>query len=226
MPLEILAVELVYFLLVFCLCIFIYYKTRDAYNLTKHQGIFHFRNIFLYFALAYAFRLLHILMMLFMEPHMFQNIRALQPISLLLVGYFSTMAVLSVAMAILIKKFKNHKDGLHTLNNSLHIVALILGVVVALTRSHHVLIIVLSVLFAFSIIYSISSGKKKKGILSQNKVTYLLLFIFWTLNILSFSKGLIPWELKIPLYFISAAIFFWVFIRVRKRLFSNAKKKR
>jgi|APSaa5957512622_1039677.scaffolds.fasta_scaffold00026_88 hypothetical protein len=224
-PLEILATEIIYFILVFCVCIFIYYKTRDAYNLTKHQGIFHFRNIFLYFALAYAFRLLHISIILLLDPRMFQNIRALQPISLLLVGYFSTMAVLSVAMAALIKKIKNHKDGLHTLNNSLHIVAIILAVIVALTRSHHVLILVLSVVFIVSIIFSIPK-KKTKGIISQNKITYLLLFIFWILNILTLTKGVIPQELKIPLYVISAAIFLWIFIRVRKRLFSNAKKKR
>ena len=224
-PLEILATEIIYFILVFCVCIFIYYKTRDAYNLTKHQGIFHFRNIFLYFSLAYAFRLLHISIILLLDPRMFQNIRALQPISLLLVGYFSTMAVLSVAMAALIKKIKNHKDGLHTLNNSLHIVAIILAVIVALTRSHHVLILVLSVVFIVSIIFSIPK-KKTKGIISQNKITYLLLFIFWILNILTLTKGVIPQELKIPLYVISAAIFLWIFIRVRKRLFSNAKKKR
>ncbi|MBT3406421.1 hypothetical protein HN419_04600 [Candidatus Woesearchaeota archaeon] len=135
------------------------------------------------------------------------------------------MAVLSVAMAALIKKIKNHKDGLHTLNNSLHIVAIILAVIVALTRSHHVLILVLSVVFIVSIIFSIPK-KKTKGIISQNKITYLLLFIFWILNILTLTKGVIPQELKIPLYVISAAIFLWIFIRVRKRLFSNAKKKR
>ncbi|KAF5428393.1 hypothetical protein C5S42_03390, partial [Candidatus Methanomarinus sp.] len=51
-----LAVELGYTLIIVFICLLIYLKTKEIYDLTNHKGIYYFRNTFLFFGLAYLFR--------------------------------------------------------------------------------------------------------------------------------------------------------------------------
>ncbi len=205
--------ETIYFLIISIFCLLIYFKTRDIYELSKHKGIYYFRNIFLFFSMAYFVRLLHI--PLFFGLLRIAHPRLLMPISMLLISYFSTMAILSIVMSLFAKKidFKG-------INLVLHVFAVLSSVVVFLTWSHALMLLIQTILFLVSIIYLAIKGTH----ISQNKISYTMLFIFWILNIIIVMRRVFPCEYKIPLYFISVAVFFSIFYRVHKRL-DNAKKR-
>jgi len=217
-PWEILITEAVYFLIITCLCLIIYFMTKDIYNLSKHKGIYHFRNIFLYFSFAYLLRLINILLMSSREFFNIARPGTLYPLSMFLFSYFSTMAILSVITTLLMKNLKIKESRL---NLVLHTIALISSFIVLVTRSHPILMLIQIVILFVSIIFVIKG--KHKRLVSQNKLTFGLLFIFWILNLFILTERLFPWEYKIPLYVVSIAIFFSIYYRVHKRL-THVKK--
>jgi hypothetical protein len=222
-PLEEVIIEFVYFLLVLTLSGYIYLKTKEIYDLTKHKGIYHFRNIFLYFGLAYLFRLSLIVILFSGELFNYFPPRIMHPLSFIFTGYFSTMAIFSVLVSITEKHLKiNNK----ILNLIMHTTALALSIFVGITRSNFLLMLIQASVFFFAIIIILLKSKKEKysKLLTQNKITFVLLFAFWVINSLAFTRRFLPIEVKIALYFVSACVFFSIFLRVRKRLI-NAEKK-
>ncbi len=222
-PLELLVTELLYFLIVVSVCLIIYFRTRDLYRISQHKGIFHFRNVFLYFAVAYSFRLVQVLSLLSEEVLEILPFRG-SFIVLPLVSYFSTLAILSLHMALMARQIKTTVQR-ETI--ALHLIAFVSLLVVLLTRSQELLIILQTVVLLASVIAIFMIPKQAKHkLLSQNRSTYLLLAVFWVINLLAFTRRLFPRELKLILYLLSAVVFISLFLRVRKRLLSNAKKKK
>lgn len=223
-PTELLTIELVYGLIIFSLCVLILYKTQEIYKLTKHQGIFYFRNIFLFFSLSFLIRIVIVSIPLLSEIVFYKIPRFFVPITIVLISYFSTMAILSLAMTLIYKKVRLNKRQNFILLNA---VALFSSIVLLFTKSNKLLLLIQTIIFLVSIIYLLSKGKiNKKSLLSHNKITYSLLFIFWLLNMIASIRLMVYTELKYILYIISAGIFFSIFIRVNKRLGSHAKKTR
>ena len=216
-PVEILGIEILYFIVVVSLCLIIYRRTKELYTLSKHQGIYHFRNIFLYFAIAYAFRLASGVLLLSRELLDFDAPRALIGGGLFFTGYFSTLAILSVVMTFLTRF---HTISARTTSLLLHGLAIASSIVVFVTRSGKMLILVQAIVFALVLLTSlIASRKKQKNtFLSYNRVTFLLLFVFWLLNTWLITKKFAPIEIKIPLYILSIAVFLYLFVRVHKRI--------
>jgi hypothetical protein len=218
-----LATELVYFLVVVGICLIVYFKTRDLYRVSQHKGLFHFRNIFLYFALAYSFRLIQLLSQL-----SFEVLELGRPwgffLVLPLVSYFSTLAILSLAMALIAKRFKTsvQKETI-----ALHLTAFFSLLAVFATGSQTLLILIQTIVLLASVMaifmVPIQAGHR---LLSQNRVTYLLLAAFWVVNLLAFNSRALPRELKLVLYILSGLVFVSIYLRVRKRLLSNGKKKK
>src|SRR3989344_1117526 len=205
-PVEVMLVEFAYFLIVAGLCVLIYRKAREFYVLSRHSGIFHFKNVFLFFALAYLFRLLHVGFSLSRELFSIDLPKIVSPISLFLVGYFSTMALLSLLMAVLVKYVKRAGSVRH----SLHLFALVLAIVVFATRSVFVLMAVQFVLAL--VLMAVVVGRK----LVSNRLNYFLMALIWIINVFVFSRRLIPPMLKIPLYLVSIGVFLWVFVRLQR----------
>jgi hypothetical protein len=223
-PIEFLIIELIYVLLVVTMSLIIYFKTKELYDLSRHKGIFHFRNIFLFFSLSYIFRLVQLMFPLSKELFSFYFPFMLMPINLIFISYFSTMAILSLIMALIVKEMKG--DG-KRLNIIMHGVAIIASIIVFFTRSPLIMLsFQLAVFLVSLIIISLNFRKTKHEMLmTQNSMTYILLFIFWCINTVTMMRGLIARELHIPLNLLSAGVFFWVYSRVQKRL-GNGKKKR
>ncbi len=220
-PMEILVTELIFFLIVFGLCTLIYFKTKGIYQLSKHKGIFHFRNVFIFFALAYLFRLIFVIIALALE---FMDIAFPRSVGFWIlpgVSFFSTMAILSMVVAVLIKRLERIK----WLPYWIVAIGFLSSLITFVTRSHRELLFVQTLVFLIAIIIVFWQSKKAHShhLLTQNNVTYLLLFVFWILSVLAFNRKLIPVEFKIPLYILSAAVFFWIYWRVQKRLNANAK---
>ncbi len=218
-PVEFLIIEPIYFLIILLVSTYVYYKTKEIYELTKHRGIFHFRNIFLYFGLAHFFRLSALILMFATDS--FRPNPLFPLINLVFVSYFSTMAIFSVILSITSGKNKE-KDIVPYY--AVHLAAFAMLVFVFFTRSHFFLILLQALMFFIAIIFMLKVSKKDSKGFSQNKITYSLLFLFWIISTLAFTRRMFPWEFKVPLYFISAAVYLSVLYRVRKRLVNGKKR--
>jgi len=213
-PAELIITELIYFFAVLFISLYIYFRTKEFYDLTKHKGIYHFRNIFLYFGLAHLFRFSHIFVM-FSRDFLTVLPFIINQLSFVIVSYFSTMAILSVVMSVMGGyKFTRMENIL------MHLTAIMLSVIVGLTWSNFLLIIAQSLVFLGAILFMVFSNKR--GI-TGNKLTFVLLFVFWIVNSLAFIRGLFPRELKIPLYIISIVVYLSVLFRVKR--FMDGKKR-
>ena len=221
-PLESLALELVYFLAVAAICLIIYFKAKDIYRISQHRGLYYFKNIFLFFSLSYFFRLIHLTLMISQELFSLDMPWFAMRLTLFFVTYSSTMAILSVAMAALIRNLKESGNGkAHYL---LHAIAIALSLLVAVPRSESILILLQTVLLFGAVLFVfLKPGREKpKKIISQNRMTYLLLAVFWILNLLAFNRRMVPLYIEIPLYILSVGVFLSILLRVRKRLHSDA----
>ena len=216
--------ELIYTLIIIVLCAVIYFKTKEIYELTKHKGIGFFRNTFLFFALSYLIRFLGMILM-FYRSFIHIRLRDLlwRPniIMFSLITYFSYVAILSLVFS----SFWKTKKTKFNWNILIHVLSLVSTIIVFLTGSAQILIGMQFILFVVAIIMIHIRSKKKKNFFSKLHVNYILLFVFWILNLLSFERGNVSFLLNLGTNIISVIVFYIITSRVVKRL-SDAKKKR
>ena len=206
-------IELVYTFIIVVLCFLVYYKTREIYDLTGYKGIKYFRHVFLFFGLAYAFRLfLHSLLISKIAFDFILPMRMLLPLSNMLVAYLSTMAFLYLAYSTIWKRI-NFEHFLYASN----IIALIVAGLAFISGSH-ILVSMIQLLILLLIIILIIAKKYQKGKkrLPMSAV-YLLISMFWLINLFILGpRRFLPFELKISLQIISVIVFFVIYYKVTK----------
>lgn len=203
--------ELVYTILIILFCLLIYFKTKEAYSLTKHKGIKYFRLSFLFFSIAYASRLI-LFVLIFGTDAIFgaQSIRGIMPVSNSIVGFFSTIAILYLTYSTIWQKIDTEKFLSFTF-----ITAFIISVFANLYRSPGVLSIIQLLLIATSIVIIFVNHKNNKKL--STVILYLLIFLFWFINILILqSRNMIPIELKIIFQILSIIVFILIFLKIKK----------
>jgi hypothetical protein len=192
----------------------IYFKTREIYDLTKYEGIKYFRITFLFFALAYIFRFLHIFSILeriTFDTDVLIHIFRIFPFSLVLNGYFSTLAILSLTYSIIWKKL--HITHVLLLFN---VIAILISGIAFISRSPFLLILAQAVLLIFTIIMACYFYIRTKKI-SPLFVLYILFILFWVVN--QFALGpprLIPFEIQTAFQIISIAVIGIIYYKVAK----------
>ncbi len=217
--LAIVGTEIAYFVIVVLLCMIIYFKTREIYDLTKYKGLFYFRNTFLFFAIAYFFRLLQSLYVVLARTTDFAFFPPwyLIPIVLFLTAYFSSMAILSLTFSTIWKRVETQ-----TINQDivLNLIAIGIALITFLTRSPMFLVAIQLILIIFAVAMAYSNSKsEKKTFLSRLHITYILLFVFWITSLLVLAR--IPFlslEFRAPLYAISVIVLLSIAYRVVRRL--------
>jgi hypothetical protein len=208
-----LAAELGYTLIVVFLCFMIYFKTREIYDLTKHEGIKYFRITFLFFGLAYIFRFLHIFSMLArltFDTDLSMDIFRI-PFPLVFNGYFSTLAILSLTYSIIWKNL--HIKHTLLLFNA---IAILISGIAFISKSPFLLILAQAVLLIFTIImacYFYISSKK----FSQLFILYVLFLLFWIVNLFALGpRRFIPFEIQTVFQIISIAVIGIIYYKVGK----------
>lgn len=209
-----LAAELGYTLIVVFLCFMIYFKTREIYDLSKHEGINYFRITFLFFALAYIFRFLHIFSILVnitYDNDLLMGIFRSFPFSLVFNGYFSTLAILSMTYSIIWKNM-HIKHTLLLFN----IIAILISGIAFISRSPFILILAQAVLLIFTVTlacyYYIKSRK-----FSQLFILYVLFLLFWVVNLLTLGpQRLISFEIQTVFQIISISVIGIIYHKVAK----------
>jgi hypothetical protein len=195
----------------------IYFKTREIYDLTKYEGIKYFRITFLFFALAYIFRFLHIFSILeriTFDTDVLIDIFRMFPFSLVLNGYFSTLAILSLTYSIIWKKL--HIPHMLLLFNA---IAILISAIAFISRSPFFLILAQAVLLIFTIImacyFQYFHIRSKK--FSRLFILYVLFILFWVVN--QFALGprrFIPFEIQTASQITSIAVIGIIYYKVAK----------
>ncbi len=209
--------ELIYsFVIIFC-SLMIYYSTKEMYKLSSYKGIKYFRQAFLFFAVAYFFRyFIKVLLMFFGISGILEiSPRFIGWISLFVFLYSSSMAVFYLLYSIMWKKWNSHKMNIYLFNILAFVIAFIGTSFIGFEVS--IILNIMLLVFASFILLSgyEDSRKRKKG--KNLFIIYLLLFLFWILNIIDI---LIPSFLQfyqMIIYLISISLFMTILYKVLKK---------
>ena len=223
-PMDFAWIEIVYFLVIFALCLIIYFRTKEIYSLTKHKGIKYFRNTFLFFAFAFSFRLFTSLFFIFRGFSSRHEPFHLMSFAFTFIAYFSSLAILSLTLSLIWKQLSNIKINLDLF---MHLFVLLLTLIMFLTASFNILIFIQLVVFVFSVVLSfiVFAKTKRKSFFSKMHLVYLFLFILWFVNLLGPMGNLFDFYNRGFVYTVTALIFVYIVYKVIKRTSVDGKKK-
>jgi hypothetical protein len=207
-------VELVFSLIIIFLCLVIYFKTREAFKLTKHKGIDYFRKTFLFLVFAYLSRFISSILIIFGIKNGIRFPRVFfGPLILIFVGYFSTMAIICLFLSTSWKQIKWKHTGFFS-----HIVAAIVALLAFASREPIILISCQATLLLVTAVLSFKTHIKSKRF-SKLFAIYILLFIFWIVGLVPLSsRGFFPREWIFFIHPLSFIIFIIIFYKVHKWL--------
>ena len=210
-----LGAELFYSFVIIICSLMIYFGTKEIYYLSSHKGIKYFRQAFLFFSIAFFFRsFIKFLIMYFnitrivdLSPQTFGGAGLLTQF---LFMYFSSMAIFYILYSVMWKKWKDSNKIY-----AFHGLALLMAILSILGRSPIVYLWLNIFMLAIVIIVVLLSHKHKKKANSLF-VIYLLLSVFWVLNII---ETLIPdfFEgFQLFIYMASTGVFLLILYKVIK----------
>lgn len=212
--------EIIYsFIIIFC-SLMIYYGTKELYELSSYKGIKYFRQAFLFFAIAFFFRsfikfiitYFNVSAILDISPREFGF--AFGQITLFVYIYFSSMAIFYLLYSVMYKKWNKNSKMLILF----HLSAFIISSLSLLTRDTIVQLGLNLVLLIFvGIIVFISYKDSKTKTHNNLYIIYMLLFIFWTLNIIDISIPKFLETFQLFIYLISTGIFLLILYKVIKK---------
>jgi len=209
--------ELIYSFVIILCSLMVYYATREMYELSSYKGIKYFRQSFLFFAIAYFSRYF---IQFFLVLFKVQDILEFSPmyigwITLFVFLFSSAMAVFYLLYSVMWKKWNHSKLKIIMFNIFAFLIAFIgasiRGIIVSLLLN---IILLAFVLFILSVAYKDSKDKKKGKNLF---IIYILLSIFWILNVIDI---LIPKFLQIyqlVIYLASILLFMIILYKVLKK---------
>ena len=204
--------EFFYSLIVVVLCFLVYHKTKEIYELTKHQGIKYFRSAFLFLSLAYVSRfLLHLVILTgisfrFIIPRRIMFL----PVLTVPVTYLSTMAIFFLIYSTIWKKIQYRNFII--LSNA---VAIFISITAFFSRSLILISLLQLVLLLFTVIISTRNHKKNKK--KYTRTLYFLILLLWLVNLFLLSPGrILPYGSKIFFQIVSIIVFVAVYFKVLK----------
>jgi len=216
--------ELFYSFVIIVCSLMIYFGTKELYELSSYKGINYFRTAFLFFAIAYFFRSFIKFVILYFGT---EEILEFSPIAFgaaglftqLLFVYFSSMSVFYLLYSVMYKKWSNHSYMIYLF----HALAVVMAIVSVLS-GNPILYLGLNVfllLVVIFIVYASYQNKKKRKKGHNLYLIYLLLSVFWILNIVD---ALIPQffaGFQLFIYMASTTIFLLILYKVTKKVGSN-----
>lgn len=206
-------IEVVYSLLILILCLVVFYKTKDLYDLTEHKGIKYFRLAFLFFGISYLLRIALSLVIVYSDLVTgFGFQRQMNELYVLIpFAYFSFLAIISLTYSLVWNRIKLGKLNEAVFMNILSVI-LLLSVLFGHLAFFQVQLIIVILCFVIIIILSEKKHKKKHHF-SKLKISYILLLVFWVLNMWIFSL-IIFIQAKLTLYIISLLLFIYLTIHI------------
>lgn len=194
--------EIIFSIIIISLCLLIFFKTKDLYNLSKYEGIKYFRNTFIYFSIAFLCRLV-LSFNIFINGFRFQNQFPILVLSLVFM-FSSFMAILSLGASVFYKEIKNINNSKNLELNLLLIT--IISICLFIIFKNPLLIIYSQLIIIFISVGGLIVHHNKISI-SKIKVVYLLLFLFWSINLLMINPTHLLYKFRFILYLLAILIF-------------------
>lgn len=216
--------EIIYSFVIIVCSLMIYFGTKELYELSSYKGIKYFRQTFLFFAIAYFFRSFIKFIIIFFDV---KGIIEFSPIAFKAAGlltqfafmYFSSMALFYLLYSVLQKKWNGNPYKIYVF----HSLAVIISFISILSNNSLIYLgINLSlILIAILIVYISYQDKKNKKKGHNLYFIYVLLSIFWILNIIDtlipdFFRGF-----QLFIYLASTGVFLLVLYKVVKKIGVN-----
>jgi uncharacterized membrane protein YhaH (DUF805 family) len=209
-------IDLIYTTVVVLSCLVIYFKTKLIYDLSGHKGIQYFRNAFLFFAIAFLSRfLIKVFAVTFRLTHDLGITKELSILFLFIFIYASSLAVFYLAYSVAYKKLKDTKYNVPLL----HIISLFIALITLIFQSATLFILSQTILFIFAAIASYTTHKKSKNKTHLGKwyTIYILLLIFWILNLIDIAIPNFFRTTQLFIFTASAAIFILILVKVLEK---------
>lgn len=212
--------EILYSFIIIVCSLMIYFGTRELYNLSSHKGIKYFRMAFLFFAIAYFFRsfIKFIIQYFNIQEILEFSPQAFGPVSLFLFMYFSSMAIFYLLYSVMWRKLNGNSKKIFLF----HLLAIIISIVSIASRDSWVHLGINLFLFIFvAVILYIAHKNKHQTKGHRLYTTYILLFIFWILNIIDILIPRFLHTYQLFIYLASSLIFLIILYKVIKKIGST-----
>jgi len=212
--------EMIYSFVIIACSLMVYYATRELYELSSYKGIKYFRLAFLFFAIAYFFRysirfILSFFNIRTMHEFLPEYFGIMGPLTLFFFMYFSAMAVFYLLYSVMWKRWNGNSKMIYVF----HAVAVIISLVSIISRRSDALLgINLALLILISFVYYIAhrdSKTKKRG--NDLYAVYMLLFVFWILNIMDIMIPSFLQQFQMLIYLASSGIFLAILYKVLRK---------
>lgn len=211
-------IELIYFLAVVISCFWIYFKTKELYDLSSYKGIKYFRDTFLFFGIANAVKLLLKFISIIgidRELSWLTEIVIIKA-AFLVVVYASSLALIYMVYSIFWKRIESYGfDKLYYL----HGLAILIAFASLFSKAAFIFLVFQSVLFVLLVVASYLSLKKKHRMgVSYLYLIYLLIFALWIVSSILEHIAFHSPGLALAGYFISIILFLAVLAKVMRRI--------
>ena len=211
--------EILYSFIIVVCSLMIYFGTKELYKLSGHKGIKYFRLAFLFFAIAYFFRsFIKFLIIYFDVRDLFRIIPMnFGAITLFLFMFFSSLAIFYLLYSVMWKKWDKKFEKIWVFHLFALVIALI-SIFIPISSIYLLINLILLIFILTTLYYSYKHSRKKKNNLY---VIYILLFIFWLLNIIDILVPNFLQYFQLTIYLVSSFIFLLILYKVIKNVGSN-----
>ncbi|MFH1290722.1 MAG: hypothetical protein ABIH92_04920 [Nanoarchaeota archaeon] len=207
-------IDLIYSFVIIFASLLIYHSTKELYELSNHKGIKYFRYAFLFFSLAYAFRFItQWLFITFRLPRTLNlHPQAIGLLALALFLYASTAAIFYLWASVHWKKIQKSKVAMPLL----HILAVAITLFSIIYQHLLILLVTQAIIVVILAITTYKTDRKKKHS-QRTYLLYILLAVFWMLNILDLIVPSALSSLQLLIYLASLSIFLAMLYKVVKK---------
>jgi hypothetical protein len=228
--------EIIYSFVIIMTSLMIYFSTKEIYELSNYKGVDYFRKSFLFFAIAYFFRIfIKFLLVYFnaraivdLNPSIFPMLGVL---STFLFIYFSTIAVFYLLYSLMFKKWDeqynnkpNKKENKKVKVNRIYLFHFISFIIALFSISFRgaLFYVLLNFIVFLTIIFFFIKTSRDNNLKNKSLHTlYVLLFIFWTFNVVEIFIPEFLQKTILIIYLSSLAIFLTILYKVLRRCGAN-----
>jgi hypothetical protein len=215
--------ELMYSFVIIICSLMIYFGTKELYELSSYKGIKYFRQAFLFFAVAYFFRSFIKFVITYFNigkildlPQSILNL-IIGPMTLFIFMYLSSMAIFYLLYSVMWKKWENTKKiyFFHALAVGIALISILFP-----TTKVYLMLNIFLLGFISFLVYSARKNSKLKK--SHNLyVIYMLLSVFWILNIIDILIPTFLRTFQLLVYITSLGVFLTILYKVLKKTGSD-----
>jgi hypothetical protein len=208
--------ELLYSFVIIICSLMIYFSTKEMYDLSAYKGIKYFRQAFLYFAIAFFFRyFINFIIVLFNVS----EIREFSPmhigwLSLFWFMYFSFMAAFYLLYSVVWKKWNHDKTKIYVFN-AVAIPMAAIGALIGGVLINAIITLILLLVILAVVLIAYKDSDKHKG--KSMYAIYLMLFVFWILNIVDIIIPRFLEMVRLLIYLVSIFLFMFILYKVLRK---------